>query len=88
MATDAEKAAADKAATDQKAAEEAAAATAAAPANWPIGGYNTLIPLLFTTVLSMLVICVDISTICLVRNMMLEYQYALSTVYVMLVIYS
>ena len=75
-------------AADKKAAEEAAAATAAATANWPTGGYNSLIPLLFISVCAVLAICVDVSTICLVRENMIKYQYVLTTVYVMLKIYS
>jgi hypothetical protein len=84
MSTDAEKAAAEKLEAEKKAAEDAAAATA----NWPTGGYNSFIPLLFITVLAVLVICVDVSTICLVRANMIKCQYVLNTVYVMFMIYS
>ena len=93
MSTDADRLAAEKDAADKRDADEAAAAAAAsasadATANWPTGGYNSLIPLLLISVCAVLVICVDVSTICLVRNNMIKYQYVLSNVYVMLMIYS
>jgi hypothetical protein len=78
MFSDAERAVAEKLEAEKKATEDAAAA-AAADSTWPIGGYNRFIPLLFITVLPVLVICVHVSTICLVCD------YVLSTVYVMLV---
>ena len=92
MSTDAgrlaaEKSAADKRTADKAAAAAAAVASAAATANWPTGGYNSLIPLLLISVCAVLVICVDVSTICLVRDNMIKYQYVLSNVYVMLMIY-
>ena len=93
MNTDADRLAAEKVAADKRAADEAAAAaaaaaaSAAATANWPTGGYNSLIPLLLILVCAVLFICVDVSTICLVRHNMIKYQYVLSTVYVMLIIY-
>ena len=64
------------------------AAEKVAMANWHTGGYNSLIPLLLILVCAVLVICVHISTICLVWDNMIKYQYVLSTVYIMLIIYS
>ena len=87
MSTDAERAAAEKLEADKKAAEDAAAAAAAASA-WPIGGYNMFIPLLFISMFVVLVICVDVSTICLVRSFIMKFQYVISTVYAMFMIYS
>jgi hypothetical protein len=73
---------ADQAAADKRAADEAAAA---ASANWPTGGYYMLIPLLLTSMCIVLVIFVDVSTICLVlHSYMIKYQY----VHVMLMFYS
>ena len=83
MNTDADRVAAEKAVADKRVADEAAA-SAAATANWPIGGYNTLIPLLFISMCAVLVFCVDDSTISLVHDNIADYQY----VYVMLMIYS
>lgn len=77
------------AAAAQEAANAAAAtASAAATANWPIGGYNTFIPLLFIYMSAVLAICVDLSTVYLVHDNIVKYQYVLSTIYVMLMIYS
>ena len=87
MSTNADRLAAEKAAADKRAADEAAA-SAAATANWPIGGYNSFIPLLIISMSTVLVICVDASTICLVHEKMIKYQYVLSIVHVMLMIYS
>ena len=67
MNTDADRVAAEKAAADKRVADEAAA-SAAATANWPIGGYNTLIPSLFISMCAVLVFCVDDSTISLVHD--------------------
>jgi hypothetical protein len=77
---------ADQAAADKRAADEAAAASAAAAsANWPTGGYYMLIPLLLISMCIVLVISVDVSTICLVlHSYMIKYQY----VHVMLMFYS
>jgi hypothetical protein len=78
---------ADQATADKRAADEAAAAAsaAAASANWPTGGYYVLIPLLLISMCIVLVISVDVSTICLVlRSYMIKYQY----VHVMLMFYS
>ena len=83
MATDADRVAAEKPAADKRVADEAAA-SAAATANWPIGGYNTLIPLLTISMCVVLVFCVDDSTISLVHDNIADYQY----VHVMLMIYS
>jgi hypothetical protein len=78
---------ADQAAADKRAADEAAAAAsaAAALANWPTGGYYMLIPLLLISICIVLVIYVDVSTICLeLHSYLLKYQY----VHVMLMFYS
>ena len=88
MSTDADRATAEKAEADKKAAEDAAAANAAAAANWPIGGYNSLIPLLLISVLAMLALYVDVSAVSVVCACMIEYQHVLNTVNAMLVIYS
>ena len=77
MATDAERAAAQKIEADKKAAEDAAAVTAAAASAWPTGGYNSFIPLLLFSVLGMLALYVDLSTISVVCAHMIEYQYAI-----------
>ena len=55
-------------AASQEAANAAAAASVAATANWHTGGYNMLIPLLIISLSAILVICVDVSTICLVHG--------------------
>ena len=88
MSTDAERAAAEKAKADKKAAEDAAAATAAVASAWPTGGYNAFIPLLIIFVLAVLAVCVDLSTICLVRACLDQSQYVINLVNAMLVIYS
>ena len=85
MSTDADRAAAEKAEADKKAAEDAAAAAAA---NWPIGGYNSFIPLLFITVLAILALCVDVSIVSVVCACMIEYQHVRNTVNAMLMIYT
>jgi hypothetical protein len=73
---------ADQAAADKRAADEA---VAAASANWPTGGYYMLIPLLLISMCIVLVISVDVSTICLVlHSYIIKYQY----VHVMLMFYS
>ena len=74
MCIDSDHAAAEKAAADKRIADEADASTAAT-ADWPTGGYNTFTPLLFTFMCAVLVVCIDISTICLVRANMVKYQY-------------
>ena len=84
MSTDADCLAADKAAADKWVADEAAAS---ATANWPTGGYNTLIPLVFISMCAVLVICVDVSTVCLVHAYITKIQYVISTVYAMFIIY-
>ena len=86
MGTDADRLAADKAAADKRVADEAAA-SAAAKANWPIGGYNTLIPLVLISICAVLLICVDVSTICLVRAYITKIQYVISNFYAMFMIY-
>ena len=75
-------------AASQEAANVAAAASAAATANWPTGGYNMLIPLLIISLSAVLVICVDVSTICLVHGFIIKFQYVISTTHVMYMIYS
>ena len=86
MNTDADRAAAEKAAAEKRVADEATA-SATDPANWPTGGYDSFIPLLIISVCAMLVCCVDISTICLVRDSMIKFQYVISTAYVMFMVY-
>ena len=81
MATDAD---IEKAAADKRIADEANASTAAA--NWPTGGY-TFIPLLITCMFAVRAICVDVSTICLVHDFIIEFQYVISTAHVMFMIY-
>ena len=83
MATDADK---EKAAADKRITDEATASAAAA--NWPTGGYNMFIPLLFISMSAVLAICVDLSTVSLVHDNIVKYQYVLSIIYVMLMIYS
>jgi hypothetical protein len=75
---------ADQAAADKRAADEAtaAASAAAASANWPTGGYYMLIPLLLISMCIVLVISIDVSTICLVLHSYMIY------VHVMLMFYS
>ena len=87
MSTDAERAAAEKAEAGKKAAEDAAAATTAATSAWPTGGYNAFIPLQIIFVLAVLASCVDLSTVCVVRACLDQYQYVVSSVNAMLVIY-
>ena len=88
MSSDAERAAAEKTEADKKAVEDAAAAaTAAAASAWPTGGYNAFIPLLIISVLAVLASCVDLSTICVVRACLDQYQYVVHHVNAMLVIY-
>ena len=67
MSTDADHAATEKAEADKKAAEDAAAAATVTAAVWPIGGYTSLIPLVFLSVVAVLAICVDVSTMCVVH---------------------
>ena len=86
MSTDTDRADAEKAAADKRIADEADA-SAAATADWPTRGYNTFTPLLFTFVCVVLVVCVDVSTICLVRAYIIKIQYVISTAYVMFMIY-
>ena len=87
MSTDADRAAAEKAEAEKKAAEDAATAAAA---NWPIGGYNSFIPLLFITVLAILALCVDVCTVSVVCACMIEYQHVINSVnaMIMIMIYS
>ena len=86
--SDADRLAAEKLEADKKAAEDAAAAaTAAAASAWPTGGYNAFIPLLIISVLAVLALCVDLSTVCVVRACLDQYQYVVNSVNAMLVIY-
>ena len=88
MSTDADRAAAEKAEADKKVSEDAAAATKAAASAWPTGGYNSFIPLLIIFILAVLAVCVDLSTVCLVRACLDQSQYVINLVNAMLVIYS
>ena len=89
MSSAAERAAAEKTEADKKAAEDAsaAAATAAATSARPTGGYTAFIPLLIISVLAVLASCVYLSTICVVRACLDQYQYVPSSINAMLVIY-
>ena len=87
MSTDVDRAAAEKAVADKRISTDEADASAAATADWPTGGYNTFTPLLFTFMCAVLVVCVDVSTICLVRAYIIKIQYVISTAYVMFMIY-
>ena len=69
MATDADK---EKVVADKRIANEATASTAST-ANWPTGGYNMFIPHLLIYMSVVLVICVDASTACLVRNFIIQF---------------
>ena len=86
MSTDADCAAAEKAAADKRIADEADA-SAAATVDWPTRGFTTFTPLLFTFMCIVLVVCVDVSTICLVRVYIIKIQYVISIAYVMFMIY-
>ena len=88
MSTDADHVAAEKAEADKKAAEDAAATAAATAAAWPIGGYTSLIPLVFLSVVAVLAICVDVSTMCVVHILLDRNQCVINAVHVMLMIYS
>ena len=70
MSTDADRAAAEKAEADKKAAEDAAGAVTATTTAWPIEGYTSLISLMFLSVVAILAICVDVSTICVVHALL------------------
>ena len=83
MDTDVDK---EKAAADKRIADEATASAAAA--NWRTGGYNMFIPLLIISMTAVLVICIDVSTICLVRISIIKFQYVISTTFVMIMIYN
>ena len=88
MSTDAERTVAEKTEADKKAAEDAAAsATTVVASAWPTRGYTAFIPLMIISVLAVLASCVDFSTICVVRARLDQYQYVVSSVNAMLVIY-
>ena len=78
MSSNAERAVAEKTEADKKAAEDAAVATTAAASAWPTGGYNAFIPLLIIFVLAVLAVCVDLSTVCLVRACLDQSQYVVN----------
>ena len=86
MSTDADRVAAEKAAADKRITNEATA-SADATADWPTGGYNTFAPLMLIFTCAVLVVCVDVSTICLVCAYIIKIQYVISTAYVMFMIY-
>ena len=88
MSTDADRAATEKAEADKKAAEDAAAAATATAAAWPIGGYTSFIPLVFLSVIAVLTICVDVSTMCVVHALLDRNQCVINAVHVMLMIHS
>ena len=88
MSTDADRAAAEKAEADKKATEDAAATATVTAAVWPIGGYTSLIPLVFLSVVAVLAICVDVSTMCVVHALLDRNQCVINAVHVMLMIYS
>ena len=88
MSTDTDRAAAEKAEADKKAAEDAAAAATVIAAAWPIGGYTSLIPLVFLSVVALLAICVDVSTMCVVHALLDRNQCVINAVNVMLMFYS
>lgn len=88
MSTEAERLTAKMATVDNKAAEETDVVAATAASSWPSGEYNMFIPLVFISMCGVLASCVDVSTICLGRDYMIEYQYVLSTIYAVLMIYS
>ena len=71
---------------EKKTAEDTAAA-AAATANWPIGGYDSFI-LMFVFILAVLLVCIDVSTICVVCARLAQDQYVISLVNAMLFIIS
>ena len=74
----------EKAAADKRIADEASASAAAT--NWPTGGYNMLISLLIISLSTVLVICVDVSTIYLVHGFIIKFQYVISTTHLMFMI--
>ena len=88
MSTDADRATAEKVEADKKAAEDAAVAAAATTTAWTIGGYTSFILLVFRSVVAVLAICVDVSTICVVHALLDRNQCVINVVHVMLMIYS
>ena len=86
MNNNSDHAAAEKAAADKRIADKADA-SAAATVDWPTGGYNIFTPLMFTFMCAVLVVCIDVSTICLVRAYIIKIQYVISTAYVIFMIY-
>ena len=79
MSTDAE---VEKAVAEKRIADEAASASA----NWPTVGYNMFIPLLVIYLITVLAICVDESTILLVHDYTVKFQYVISTICVMILV--
>ena len=82
MSTDAE---IEKAAADKRAAGDAAAS---ALANWPTVGYDMFRLLLIIYLFDVLVICVDVYTICLVHDYTVKFKHVISTNYVMILVYT
>ena len=87
MSTDVEieKVAANKRAADKRAADDAAAS---ASANWPTIGYAMFIPILIIYLFVVLVICIDVSTICMVYYYIIKFQYVVSTICIMILVYA
>ena len=71
----------------EKKTTEDTVAAAAATANWPIGGYDSFI-LMFVFILAVLLVCIDVYTICVVCARLARDQYIISLVNAMLVIIS
>ena len=88
MSTNPDRAVAEKAEADKKAAEDVVAAATVTAAAWPIGGYTSFIPLVFLSVVAVLAICVDVSTICVVHALLDRNQCVINALHVMLMIYS
>ena len=88
MSTDADRATAEKAEADKKATEDAAATATVTAAAWPIGGYTSLIPLVFFSIVAVLAICIDVSTMCVVHALLDRNQCVINAVHVMLMIHS
>ena len=86
--SDADRLDAEKLEADKKAAEDTATtATVAAASAWPTGGYNAYNPLLIISVLAILALRVDVSTVCVIRARLDHYQYVTNSFNSMLVIY-
>ena len=79
MSTDAE---IEKAAGEKRITVKVASASA----NWPTAGYNMFIPLLVIYLFTVLLIWVDVYTICLVHDYTVKFQYVISTICVMILV--